>query len=62
SLKSFKGLREGENSVVLDIETGLEKARLPMGNYLQSVTFSSPGWGRDFYWLGLDRLSRIAVE
>lgn len=62
SLKTLRGLREGENSVVLDIETGLEKARVPMGNYLQSVAFPSPGWGRDFYWLGLDRLTRIAVE
>jgi hypothetical protein len=47
---------------VLDIETGMEKARVPMGNYMQSAVFPAPGWGRDFYWLGLDRLTRIAVE
>ena len=61
SLKTLKGLREGENSVVLDIETGREKARVPMGNYMQSAVFPSPGWGRDFYWLGLDRLTHITV-
>jgi hypothetical protein len=61
SLKTLKGLREGENSVVLDITTGKEKARLPMGNYMQSAVFPCPGWGRDYYWLGLDRLTRIAV-
>ena len=62
SLKTLKGLREGESSVVLDIETGRERARTPMGNYMQSAVFPAPGWGRDFYWLGLDRLTRIAVE
>ena len=62
SLKTLRGLREGENSVVLDIETGLEKARVAMGNYMQSAVFPAPGWGRDFYWLGLDRITRIAVE
>jgi hypothetical protein len=62
SLKTLRGLREGENSVVLDIESGREKARTPMGNYMQSAVFPCPGWGRDFYWLGLDRLTRIAVE
>lgn len=62
SLKILRGLREGENSVVLDIETGKEKARVAMGNYMQSAVFPCPGWDRDFYWLGLDRLTRIAVE
>jgi hypothetical protein len=62
SLKTLRGLREGENCVVLDIETGTEKARVPMGNYMQSAVFPCPGWSRDFYWLGLDRLTRIAVE
>ena len=62
SLKTLRGLREGENSVVLDIETGQEKARVAMGNYMQSAVFPAPGWDRDFYWLGLDRITRIAVE
>ena len=62
SLMSLRGLLGGENSVVLDIETGREKARVPMGNRMQSVVFPSPGWERDYYWLGMDRLSRIAVE
>jgi hypothetical protein len=62
SLKSIKGLLEGEHSVVLDIETGREKARLPLRNYMQSACFPAPGWGRDYYWLGLDQLSYITVE
>ena len=62
SLKSFKGLKEGEHSVVLDIETGEEKARLPMGNYMQSCCFPAPGFGRDYYWLGLDKIHYFRVE
>ena len=62
SLKTLRGLREGENSVVLDIETGEEKARVPMGNYMQSAVFPCPGWDRDIYWLGLDRLTRLAIK
>ncbi len=62
SLKTFKGLKHGEQSVILDIETGREKARLPMGNYMQSCCFPSPGFKRDYYWLGLDKLTYISVE
>lgn len=62
SLKTFRGLRGGENTVILDIESGREKARAPMGNYLQSAVFPAPGWERDYYWLGLDRLVRVWVE
>jgi sugar lactone lactonase YvrE len=62
SLKTFKGLREGEHTVVLDIETGKEKGRVPMGNYMQSAVFPAPAWDRGYYWLGLDKLSYITVE
>lgn len=62
SLKSLRSLKEGENSVVLDIETGQEKARLAIGNYMQSCCFPAPGFGRDYYWLGLDQLSYVRVE
>lgn len=62
SLKTLRGLREGEHSVVLDIETGHERGRVPLGNYWQSAVFPSPGWARDYYWLGLDKLTRVAVE
>ena len=62
SLKTLRGLRQGESSVVVDIETGREKARLPMNNYMQSCCFPAAGFGRDFYWLGLDKLTYMAVE
>jgi len=25
------------------------------------VVFPSPGWGRDFYWSSMDRLTRVFV-
>ena len=62
SLKTWNGLTNGESSVVLDIETGQEKARTPMGNYMQSCCFPAPGFGRDYYWLGLDKLTYIRIE
>lgn len=61
-LGSIRGLREGEHSVVLDIETGQERGRVPIGNYMQSAVFPAPAWGRGYYWLGLDKLSYVTVE
>ena len=62
SLKTWRGLKYGEESVVLDIETGREKARFPMGNYFQSFCFPAPGFNRDYYWLGMDKLTYVSVE
>ena len=62
SLKTWRGLKTGEESVVLDIETGREKARIPMGNYFQSFCFPAPGFNRDYYWLGMDKLTYVSVE
>lgn len=62
SLKTLRGLREGEHSAVLDIETGDERCRQPLGNYMQSAVFPAPAWGRGYYWLGLDKLSYVTVE
>ncbi len=57
-----RGALRNEDSVVLDIETGLEKARHNLHNFMQTVVFSCPGWERDFYWLSLDRLVHIQGE
>lgn len=55
--KTFSG---GDHSVVLDIETGLEKSRVKLNNIFQGVIFPSPGWGKDYYYLTLDRLIRVS--
>lgn len=62
SLKTWRGLKNGEESVILDIETGEEKARFAMNNYVQSFCFSAPGFARDYYWLGLDKLTHVTFE
>ena len=53
--------RLGEEVVVLDIETGQERARVRSGGLTQGVVFPSPGWGRDMYWSSMGRLARISV-
>ena len=53
--------RFDEQVLVLDIETGQEKARVKTGGLMQGVVFPSAGWHRDFYWCSMDRLSRIYV-
>jgi len=53
---------EAEHLVVLDIETGREKARAATGSAMQSVVFQAPGWGRDVYTASLTTLSRVWAE
>ena len=54
--------RGAEEVVVLAIETGVELARVRCGGLNQGVVFPSAGWGRDFYWSSMDRLTRVFVE
>ncbi len=51
-----------DHVVVLDIETGAEKARVATGSPVQSVVFPCPGFDRDFYWCSFTTLTRISVE
>ena len=53
--------RHGEEVVVLDISTGIERGRVRSGGLMQGVVFPSPGWGRDFYWSSMGRLARVYV-
>ena len=55
------GERMMDQVVVLDIETGEEKARVDSGSPLQSVVFPAPGFGRDLYYVAFPVVSRIAV-
>lgn len=54
--------RNGEEVVLLNIESGVETGRVRVGGFNQGVVFPSPGWGRDFYWCSMDRLARVFVE
>jgi hypothetical protein len=53
--------RGGEEVVLLKIESGAEIGRVRVGGFNQGVVFPSPGWGRDFYWCSMDRLTRVFV-
>lgn len=59
-VNDYRRLRE--EVVVLDIESGHEKARAVVGGWSQGVVFPSPGWGRDLYWPSLSRLARLYVH
>ena len=48
--------------VVLDIETGEERARADTGSPVQSVLFPAPGFGRDLYLCTFTTLSRVEVQ
>jgi hypothetical protein len=54
--------RSSDNCVVLDIETGAEKARVATGSPVQSVVFPAVGWDRGFYVTSLTTIARIWVE
>ncbi|HEY3723475.1 MAG TPA: hypothetical protein VGN59_08960 [Acidimicrobiia bacterium] len=47
--------------IVLDLETGTERARARTGSPLQSVVFPAPGFGRDLYLCSFTTLSRVTV-
>ena len=54
--------RNGEEVVLLNIETGGEIARVRSGGLNQGVVFPSTGWNRDFYWSSMGRLERIYIQ
>jgi hypothetical protein len=59
--RAFAARRSREDVVVLDIETGAEKARATVPSMFQSVLFPAPGWERDFYWCTFSALARVSV-
>lgn len=55
------GARMAEQVVVLDVETGEERARADSGSPLQSVLFPCAGWDRDLYLCTFAGVSRVRV-
>ena len=54
--------RLGEEVVVLDAQSGAERARVRVGGIMQGVVFPSPGWSRDLYWSSMGQLARVFVQ
>jgi hypothetical protein len=51
----------GDAVVVLDIETGVERARASTGSPLQSVVFPAAGFGRDFWYCSFARVAHATL-
>jgi hypothetical protein len=51
-----------EQCVILDVESGEEKARTRIGSPLQSVVFPAAGWNRDLYLTTFTTIARVFVE
>ena len=50
-----------DDVVIVDIETGDERARARVPSMFQSVLFPTAGFGRDLYWCTFSTLARLAV-
>jgi hypothetical protein len=50
-----------DDVVVVDIETGEERARASVPSMFQSVLFPAPGLDRDLYWCTFSTLARLEV-
>ena len=51
----------GDQLVVLDLDTGAEKARVAVPSPSQGFLFPAPGFGRDVYYQSLTTIARVAV-
>jgi hypothetical protein len=54
--------RMHEDIVVLDIETGTERVRVPSGSAVQSVVFPAAGFDRDFYCCSFSTVTRVTAR
>jgi hypothetical protein len=55
-------LRTGhDEAVVLDLDTGAEKARVAVPSASQGFLFPAPGFGRDLYYQSITTVARIEV-
>jgi hypothetical protein len=55
-------LRTGSDQlVVLDLDTGADKARVNIPSPSQAFLFNAPGFGRDVYYQSMTTIARVAV-
>lgn len=47
--------------VILDLDTGEDKARVEVPSPCQSFLFPAPGWNRDVYYQSMTSIARVAV-
>jgi hypothetical protein len=51
-----------DSLVVLDLDSGEEKARVEVPSPVQGFLFPAPGFGRDVYYQSLTTIARVAVR
>jgi hypothetical protein len=51
----------GDRLVVLDLDSGAEKARVEVPSPTQGYLFPAPGFGRDVYYQSVTTIARVAV-
>jgi hypothetical protein len=51
----------GDQLVILDLDTGADKARVEVPSPMQGFLFPAPGFGRDVYYQSLTTIARVAV-
>jgi hypothetical protein len=47
--------------VVLDLDSGQEKARVEVPSFMQGFLFPAPGFDRDLYYQSLSTIARVRV-
>ena len=50
-----------DHLVVLDLDSGVEKARVEVPSPIQAFLFPAPGFGRDVYYQSLTTIARVSV-
>lgn len=61
-VKLPKGLTGSDQLVVLDLDTGADKARVDVPSPSQAFLFPAPGFKRDVYYQSLTTIARVAVS
>jgi hypothetical protein len=60
-LRRAAAKRSHDRLVVLDLDSGEEKARVDVPSPMQGFLFPAPGFGRDVYYQSLSTVARVAV-
>jgi len=61
-VRRFSGPAGRDSLVVLDLDTGADKARVRVPSVSQAFLFPAPGFGRDFYYQSMTTIARVAVK
>jgi hypothetical protein len=59
--RAAAGLRGGDELVVLDLDTGVEKGRVAVPSPTQGFLFPAPGFARDVYYQSITTIARVVV-